>query len=305
MGPPVDADLLARHADFVTEGVRERAFFVDLAGTRCLAILDHPAGRPPSGMGFVVCHAFGDEFVNLRRIERDVARTLARLGHPVLTFHRRGYGDSEGSPDAGVPEHLQEVREAMSYVTAEAGADRVGLIGARFGALVAGLAAREGGVDRLLLVNPSLRGMPLFRELARHVLIAQLADDQGAPGAEGDLLSRLETEEVAEVLGYPLYRSVFEGFGPVDLTTDVGSFNGQALVLQVTRSSRVPPDVQAFASAVESRGGQCTVELLPEPPGTRFGQKPFQNVAESTIRRNIQRPVQEAISERAAEWVSR
>jgi hypothetical protein len=72
----------------------------------------------------------------------------------------------------------------------------------------------------------------------------------------------------------------------------------------VTRSSRVPPDVQAFSSLVESRGGRCTVELIPETPGTRFGQKPFQTVALSTIRRNLQRPIQEAIARRAAEWVS-
>ena len=85
------------------------------------------------------------EFTSLRRVDRAVARTLAGLGHPVLALHRRGFGDSsDRSEDATLEGGLEDLRTGIRWMTAERKLQRVGLIGARSGGLMAGLVARAG-----------------------------------------------------------------------------------------------------------------------------------------------------------------
>jgi hypothetical protein len=303
--PLVDEDLLARHDAFVEDGVEERGFFMEVGPERCFAILDRPAGpavRPPA---FVVCHAYADEFVNLRRAERALARTLARLGHPVLTFHRSGYGDSSGSlAEATLDRQLRETRAAMERTELEAGVPCTGLIGARLGALIAGLVAGDGKADQLLLMNPIFRSGPYFADLMRRAQLIQLLDVEAASeGSVKGFLLRLKEQGMIDISGLPLHRHFYEDLASMDLRAGAGGFRGRALVLHATRRSGPPPDVAAFRDALEAAGGSCTVELVPEPPGVSFGQKSYISTSDPTVRTDLQKPLIDRICASAAAWV--
>jgi pimeloyl-ACP methyl ester carboxylesterase len=299
----VDLEYLRRNDRYVTDGVEERVFFFPVGDGLCFAILTRPT-EVRSDVGYIVSHPFADEFVNLRRVERAIARRLARSGIPVLSFHRRGYGDSSGSlEDATLSWHLEDMRAAMAELRSATKVAECGIIGTSFGGLIAGLAAREGGVHRLLLLNPVLRSGPYFRGLMKRVLSMRLLGAQVAPQASvAEFMEALRVKGLVDLMGYPLYRQLEEELAATDLTRDVGAFRGDALVLQATRASSPPSDLVAFQNLINERGGNCAIELVKEPPGIKFGQKPFAFTDDPDVFVDLQRPLLETMSEAAARW---
>src|SRR5688572_11635195 len=94
----LDEALLGAHRRFEDPalGYSEEFLQPTLGGRKTVAVLSLPLqSRQP--LGWVICHSFGIEQVHLGRLDTMVARALAGAGFPVVRFHGRGYGDSEGS----------------------------------------------------------------------------------------------------------------------------------------------------------------------------------------------------------------
>lgn len=302
MSAQLDRAFLSAHDSSVSNGVAERVFHVDSGTDRCFALLYRPA--EPRDQGFVVCHSYGLEFLTLRRTERAIAHALAGLGYPVLGFHARGYGDSTGDLAAQTLDcHLEDVARAADHLRDECGTRRIGYIGARFGGLVAGLAARAGA-ERLVLVNPALGGAAYFRQMIREASVVGIAAGDGGTGRDGGPMAALRREGVADVLGYAVHRHLLDAASQVDLTADVGAFGGSALVFCVSRRATVPRDVEAFRARVEAAGGTCRVEALKEPARAPFGGPAFVSTADPTVRVDAQEPVVSDIASITTEWMS-
>jgi len=93
-----------------------------------------PGGNPP--IAGVVCHPhplFGGTMHN--KVVFQVARTLDRLGLPVLRFNFRGVGLSAGKHDRGRGEH-DDVRAALDFLAAEFPAVPLLVAGFSFGCWV-------------------------------------------------------------------------------------------------------------------------------------------------------------------------
>jgi pimeloyl-ACP methyl ester carboxylesterase len=300
----IDREFLVHHSSFTADGVAERAFHIDIDGTRCFAVLDEPARS--SDLGFLLCHSYGLEFLTLRRAERAMARGLARLGYPVLAFHQPGYGDSEGTLGSGtLDSHLRAVEEASRALAERASVRRIGLIGCRFGGLIAAAHATRGGVDRMVLVNPILRGRSFAREMIRDMHVVQLTPDQGGDhGSVSDSLVALQSHGIVDVLGYPIYRALADSLAPIDLSTDLGLFDGDVLLVQVSKGTRVPSSMQSFRSRVEANGGRCRVVAVREPPGTRFGGPPYTSApGDWTVKVDAQVPIVDGLEEAILTWM--
>lgn len=300
----LDREFLAAHASYAADGIEERAFFMEVDGDRCHAVLYAPAR--PADPGFVVCHSYGLEVVLLRRVERALGRALAGLGHPVLAFHGRGYGDSTGRlEDATVERHLEDVAAASARLSRETGAGRLGLVGCRLGGLTAILAAARLEAERLILVNPVLRGRDYPAEVVRDMHIVRLAAPQGAAApAPGEVLDALEREGVVDVLGYPLYRPLFRELASVDVTGDAGGFGGEALVFRVSKRPRLSEPVASFRTQVEARGGRCEIALAQEPPGVRLGARTLVSTRVPHVRADGLAPLLDEMTGRVAAWMA-
>jgi pimeloyl-ACP methyl ester carboxylesterase len=300
----IDNDLLARSSSFVRDGVEDRIFGFDSGDGRCRGVLHLPAGRPPRDSGFVLCHSYGEEFQTLRRLERSVARARAGRRVPVLRFDRRGFGDSTGSlAEASLERQLDDTRTAVDRLAAEVGTRQTGLIGARFGALLAGLLAGEGVADRLILMNPVLRGSQYLNHLIKQMRVTQLtATPSGPPKQLRELLADLRREGMLNIIGYPLYAHLYEAVEGVDLTENVGNFRGEALVMHATKSESVPRPVTAFGERITARGGTCRVELVDEPPGVTFGQQSFAATTDPVRREYLYGPMDRRMADLAAAW---
>ncbi|MBI4259820.1 MAG: alpha/beta hydrolase [Actinobacteria bacterium] len=299
----LDRGFLAEHASHTNEGILERALHLEVGGERCFSVLYLP--DEPREPGFAVCHSYGLELLTIRRTERAVARALAGAGHPVISFHGRGYGDSTGDLAAqGLDRHVEDLRAAADRLRAEAGVQRLGLFGARFGGLVAGTAAREGGVDRLVLVNPATSGPAYFGQLLREMRLVQMSLQSGGPRRSmTDLLDQLDREGVLDVLGYAVHRGLYRDLEGVDLTADLGAFAGPALLLHVAKRPGPPKDLLALAERIGQAGGECEVAFVREPPGAVFGSAAFVSTNDPMARVDVSEPMVEEIASRTVAWM--
>jgi pimeloyl-ACP methyl ester carboxylesterase len=300
----LDRDMLDRHASFVAEGVEERAFIIPMENERCFAQLY--TGEASRGLGFLICHSYGLEMITLRRTERAVARTLAGEGYPVLSIHRRGYGDSSGALADSTPQReLEDLRAATAHLAAETGTSRLGLIGAKFGGLLAAYAARDGSVDHLILMNPAVRGDVYLREFVRERLMVDLAAraNDNRRSIE-EVLQTMRQDGAADVLGYPIHRRLFDPLSEVDLAKDMGHFTGDSLLFQVSKRASLRRDLAALRDRLAAQGGRCRLEFVREPPGVMFGGVPFVSTTDPASRIDLQQPIVDEIVRITKEWIT-
>jgi pimeloyl-ACP methyl ester carboxylesterase len=299
----LDKDLLTRHSSFVADGIEERAMIMRVAGGECFATLYLPPELRDTG--FVVCHSYALELLTLRRTERAIARTLAALGYPVIAPHRRGFGDSSGDlAEANLARQLDDIEEAWLFLSGATGVTRRGLVGARFGAIIAGVFGRDRGADRLLLANPVFKGASYFRNLIREMRFVSLTtSDAGPRRSMDDLLQVLSQEGLIDVLGHPIYKQLFDDLEGVDLTSDMGGFSGHALLIQVSKRPAIAKELVAFADTIARAGGDTRMEHIKEPPGATFGGPAFVSVGDRNRRVNVQEPILERLVELTQDWM--
>jgi pimeloyl-ACP methyl ester carboxylesterase len=306
--PTLDRTLLAEHAHHTLDDVTERAFHLEAGGDRLFALMTEPADpAAATDLGFVSVHSFGLEVLTMRRAERGIARALAAAGHPVLSVHRRGFGDSEGDPnEATLERQLADLRLARDHLVRDSATTRLGLIGSRFGGLLAGLLAREGGVDRLALVQPAVGGAQWTRSFIREMHVVRMADPDGSDRRGTDeMLADMHRDGVLDVLGYALPATLYDALQDVDLAGDAGSFDGDALIVQVAKRPTLAKDLEALRDRIVAGGGAVRVEVLREPAGSTFGGASFVATTQDVnVRTDVMEPVVADLGRIVTEWTS-
>ena len=139
--------------------------------------IHHPAlpGRAQRA-GVLLCNPFGQEAVRTHRMFRVLADRLARAGVHVLRFDYHGTGDSSGDDTDG---HLEAWRDDVLLAHQELQRRAMGAsitwVGARLGATVAALAARQSPdlAEHLVLWEPLADGPAYLADMVtnhRHAL---------------------------------------------------------------------------------------------------------------------------------------
>jgi pimeloyl-ACP methyl ester carboxylesterase len=175
------------------------------------------AGRPVAGAprAVVLCNSWGPEYTHAHRTLRQAAIQLSAAGIHVLRFDYYGTGDSEGDlTDASVSIWHEDIRTAMQEIAAISGASRVGLIGFRFGGMLAARVAASDPamLDRLLLWDPVVNGSAFLDELFYNC--------EHDPEAYRELRTRPTSAGGGyEVHGFPLTESMNEQIRALDLGT--------------------------------------------------------------------------------------
>ena len=173
------------------------------------------AGRAVAGTprAIVLCNSWGPEYTHSHRTLRQAAIQLSAAGLHVLRFDYYGTGDSEGDmTDASVSIWHDDIRIAMQEIASISGASHVGLIGFRFGGMLAArVAAQEPAMlDRLLLWDPVMNGSAFLDELFYNC--------QHDPDAYRELRKRPTSAGGGyEVHGFPLTESMNEQIRALDI----------------------------------------------------------------------------------------
>jgi alpha/beta superfamily hydrolase len=235
-----------------------QAFFFG-APPRSLYGFLHEPPRPQSATRVVVlCAPLWREGVRAHRVLRQLSVRLAKDGLTVLRFDYTGAGDSAGGNEEGdLDTWLGDVAAAIDEARRAKGVARVTLLGVRFGATLAALAAgRRDDVERLVLWEPVLNG-------ARY-LEQGLADQR----AWADLYAtwrRVPRAAVAdggdEILGYRVTEAMRRSISEVDLLAAQPPRTApRALVIERT----APAAGAGLAARLADRGARVDEEVLAE-----------------------------------------
>lgn len=230
----------------------EVPFFFANAGYDLFGILHEPR-LPRRDIGFVFCAPFGEEKLWAHRELVDFARELARRGYPILRFDYRGTGDSEGDFDAATPNAcVADIQAAVAALRERSGPlGGVGLLGLRFGATLAALAAASSAeVRHLILWSPIVRGAAYAQELLRVNLAMQLAQYKEVRHDRDALVQAMREGRTTNIDGYEISHAMYEEMCAIDLASAAPQPAVRALVVQVAPQTGAPasPELARLAS---------------------------------------------------------
>jgi len=149
-----------------------------------------------------------------RRALRSLAERFAKSGVHALRFDYYGMGDSSGDgTDGDVARWVDDIGVALDELKASRGLDTVGLVGLRFGASLAALAAAtRQDISFLVMWEPIVKGQHYLTG-ARRIFDAWIENESQQHPELRDQIAK------SEIFGYPLTSRLTSGIESVDLLT--------------------------------------------------------------------------------------
>jgi alpha/beta superfamily hydrolase len=232
------------------------AFYFGGAARSLFGVLHEPAGGTDAGV-VVVCAPLWREAIRAHRVLRQLGVRLAKLGHAALRFDYSGAGDSAGESEHGdVDVWLADVAAALDEARRRRPVARVTLLGLRFGATLAALAAaRRDDVARLVLWEPVVDGARYL-----HAGAAEHRAWRERYAAWRRLRRGELTDPGDEILGFRVTEAMRRSIDRVDLSELPRT---SPSVLIVERSA--PDATGGLASMLASRGARVDHHVMAEP----------------------------------------
>ena len=238
----------------------ERAFFLGEPGDRVFGVVHAPTADPVGAV--LVCPSlFTDTIFNYRR-EVEVSRILAAEGLIVGRFHFRGTGHSEGDPLATTfPTMVSDALRMAEHLDDLDGGARLGVLGSRWGSLVAaGLGARFQDAP-IALWEPIVTGEAFLREALQASGVAHMASRlDGASPTES-----LAANGVANILGFPMGRALFESGEKLSLVDLFGTAARQVLYLGPGRQGNLTTAHLEAVEDLRSNGVEVDARVITGP----------------------------------------
>jgi uncharacterized protein len=199
----------------------------------------------------LLCNPFGEEASRAHRIYRVLATQLERAGYATLRFDFSGTGDSAGdASEATIDQWLRDLSSAANELRGASGSPRVALVGLRFGATLAALAASRGELRprHLVLWDPVVQGAGYLRELAAQHR-QYMTEEMGDAGWEDRL--ELDAEGYpTEALGVPLPAELRRQLAAIDLMSETARTPLAADLVTVIATS-ANPELERWRAQLE------------------------------------------------------
>lgn len=273
-------DLAARSAtrtDTVTR-IREDAAFITAGEDELFCVVYRPASTPRGGI--VICSSILAEHLTLYRTEVEAARAFTADGFAVIRFHYRGTGNSRGSPEAMTLDSMLDDASVAADVLADAtDARSIAFCGARWGAMVAGLAARRSPHIPIAMWEPALDGSRFLGETLRAQQMISIASGTRSMMTMGQAMQDMRTAGYADVLGFPIHLRLYESTVGRSLAEVADGPPRPILLIQVSHRTQLKPD---FAKLMDSwrRNGSSVESVLIKHEETWALDSPRHSTAE-------------------------
>jgi alpha-beta hydrolase superfamily lysophospholipase len=220
-------------------------------------------GVPP-GVAVLIAPPWGWDDVSSYRTRRTWADDLAGAGHPTLRIDLPGTGDSGGTasdPDR-VKAGTQAIADAVTWLRATSGSERVAVLGLGFGGILAASSLASGAsMDDLILWAVPARGRGVVRQLRAFA---------GLQGSRYSLTGEPEPSVLPdgwlEVNGFTLSAETIAALEAIELTALPAQGVGRVLLLDQDGIPVDPKVVEHFTQA----GAEVTVR-----PGPGWGAMTF------------------------------
>jgi pimeloyl-ACP methyl ester carboxylesterase len=214
------------------------------------------------GAAVLLCNPLGEEAVRAHRSYRVLATQLAQLGYDVLRFDYGNTGDSMGeSEGASVDGWLTDIERASAQLRSATNGRPLVVVGLRFGATLAALAAarRNLKLRHLALWDPVIDGTAYLRALGD-------AHDEYMRGEVGDATwsrrAPRRTETPSEALGMPISATLASELRGIDLTKETL----QAEQITVVSTSTDEPRLDALRDRLSAQRNATWLPVTSRTP---------------------------------------
>jgi alpha/beta superfamily hydrolase len=175
---------------------------------RLFAIYHEPRRERADGLGAVLCHPLGSEYLRAHRSFVQLGQRLADQGVHAVRFDYAGTGDSLDPPgEPSLDDWVEDVRRVADQVRDGLAVRRLCLLGLRLGASMAALAAAAMAVDSLVLWQPVCNGA----EFLDAALVEYQAWLRGSFGRAGPASSAVD------LFGFGIQPQLARQLGEIDL----------------------------------------------------------------------------------------
>lgn len=243
--------------------MKEAPFFFPGVDYNLFGILHLPKEKQKN-IAFLFCHPFGEEKLWAHLVYVNFARELTARGYPVLRFDYMGNGDSDGDfKDSSVETNLTDIHSALQILREKVGSSCwVGLIGLRFGATLAALAAENNPeINRLILWEPIINGTQYMQELLRINLTTQMAIYKEIRYNREALVQAMKKGQTANVDGYEITSEMFEQVSSINLLDGLKQTQARCLMVQISpRQQEFKKDFSLLSPLYRNGHALITIE---------------------------------------------
>ena len=211
----------------------------------------HAPQQPVRDIGYVICPPHGWEGIQCYQSVQRLADELAAAGFHTLRVDYDGTGESLGSDEepSRVAAWMESIRRAALALGEHV--ERVGLIGMRVGATLAGMVASELELANIVLWEACVSGAHYTREMEILASAAPSAIQAGRQERPGGI----------EAGGYLLTDATIASLNALDLMKVKP--RGEVDVLLVQRNDRPPIFGKKLAEHLAREGCRVLLEQLP------------------------------------------
>lgn len=220
----------------------------------------------------VIAGSVGFEMLTTQRFLRLAADVLAARGLAVLRFDWTGSGDSLGDT-LDLDSCRDDLDAAIATARAMTGADRVVLVGLRFGALLAAARAAAGDIAELVLLAPPGSGRQFARELTG---LGRIIDAALPPPP-----TPVAVTDGVRAAGFAYSQAFLDALKvvvPPDLSHRVADL--RALVLRPTSAAGAAPDFGLAGAVVERRAFAGYERMMVDPTAGEVAVAAIETVAD-------------------------
>jgi exosortase A-associated hydrolase 2 len=216
-----------------------------------LHLPEHEVSDTTNTMSWVLCHSFAEEKLWAHRVYVSLARYLASQGHTVLRFDYSGYGDSDGEfENSTVDDQLNDISAAIDTLKDNAqNTANIGLIGLRYGALLAAMIAEtRKEISHLVLWDPVIDMGKYLQDALRANLTTQMVMHGKVITNRDELTAQIEKGQAVNIDGYDMSKMFFDSANKLNLKEITGSFTGACQLVQIGRPNQpLRKDIESLA----------------------------------------------------------